>query len=168
MSSEITSSSAPERRSETHTALDTAHRQLTAAAAYVDVGKNVAERLRYPTRVVEVSVPVERDDGAVDVFTGYRAQHDDGRWPYKGGLRYHPGVTAEECAGLAMWMTWKCTVMDIPFGGAKGGLVVNPKELSTGEKERLMRRFVEEIRDEIGPNRDIPAPDMGTDAQTMA
>lgn len=149
-------------------ALETARRQLREAAKHVDVDPGVIERLKYPTRVVEVSVPLKRDDGTVEVFTGYRAQHDDVRGPYKGGLRYHPDVTADECVGLSMWMTWKCAVMDLPFGGGKGGVVVNPKELSEGEKERLTRRFAEEIRNEVGPNTDIPAPDMGTDAKTMA
>jgi len=153
---------------EPETALETARRQLRAAARHVDVDDGVIERLRHPTRVVQVSVPVERDDGSVDVFEGYRAQHDDVRGPYKGGLRYHPEVTAEECVGLSMWMTWKCAVMDLPFGGAKGGVVVDSKDLSPDETERLTRRFAEEIRDEVGPNQDIPAPDMGTDAQTMA
>ncbi|WP_115863083.1 glutamate dehydrogenase GdhB [Halorussus litoreus] len=153
---------------ETESALETALRQLSEAAAQIDVDDGVIERLKHPTRVVEVGVPLKRDDGSVEVFTGYRAQHDDVRGPYKGGLRYHPEVTAEECTGLSMWMTWKCAVMDLPFGGAKGGIVVNPKELSTGEKERLTRRFAEEIRETIGPKKDIPAPDMGTDAQTMA
>ena len=154
--------------SENESALETARRQLREAAAHVDVAPGVIERLNHPTRVVEVSVPIKRDDGSVDVFTGYRAQHDDVRGPYKGGIRYHPDVSADECVGLAMWMTWKCAVMDIPFGGAKGGVVVNPKDLSTQEKERLTRRFAEEIRDEVGPHRDIPAPDMGTDGKTMA
>ena len=149
-------------------ALQTARRQLAEAATHVDIDSGIVERLKYPTRVVEVSVPLKRDDGDVEVFRGYRAQHDDVRGPYKGGLRYHPDVTAEECIGLSMWMTWKCAVMDIPFGGGKGGIVVNPKALSASEKERLTRRFAEEIRDEVGPKRDIPAPDMGTDAQTMA
>ncbi|WP_440010112.1 glutamate dehydrogenase GdhB [Halomicrococcus sp. SG-WS-1] len=149
-------------------ALETARRQLSEAATQVDVDSGVIERLKHPTRVVEVAVPLKRDDGEVDVFTGYRAQHDDVRGPYKGGLRYHPDVTAEECVGLSMWMTWKCAVMDLPFGGGKGGVVVDPKSLSDDEKERLTRRFAEEIRDTIGPKRDIPAPDMGTDAQTMA
>ncbi|WP_135807012.1 glutamate dehydrogenase GdhB [Halorussus marinus] len=153
---------------EAESALETALRQLSAAAAHVDTDEGVIERLKHPTRVVEVAVPLERDDGSVEVYTGYRAQHDDVRGPYKGGLRFHPEVTAEECVGLSMWMTWKCAVMDLPFGGAKGGVVVNPKELSTEEKERLTRRFAGEIRDTIGPKRDIPAPDMGTDAQTMA
>ncbi|WP_132059790.1 glutamate dehydrogenase GdhB [Halorussus amylolyticus] len=158
----------PDIETEPESALETALRQLSAAAAHVDTDPGVIERLRHPTRVVEVSVPLERDDGNVEVFTGYRAQHDDVRGPYKGGLRYHPEVTAEECVGLSMWMTWKCAVMDLPFGGAKGGVVVNPKDLSRDEKERLTRRFAEEIRDTIGPKSDIPAPDMGTDAQTMA
>lgn len=149
-------------------ALETARRQLAHAAKQLDIDSNIVERLKHPAKVHEVTVPVKRDDGTVEVFTGYRAQHDSVRGPYKGGLRYHPNVTRDECVGLAMWMTWKCAVMDIPFGGAKGGVVVNPKELSPDEKERLTRRFTQEIRDAIGPNRDIPAPDMGTDAQTMA
>ncbi|GKZ15817.1 glutamate dehydrogenase GdhB [Haladaptatus sp. T7] len=149
-------------------ALDTARRQLTRAAAGTDIDPNIVERLRHPTHVHRVTVPLKRDDGSVEVFTGYRAQHDSVRGPYKGGLRYHPGVTEEECIGLSMWMTWKCAVMDIPFGGAKGGLVVNPKRLSDSERERLTRRFAQELRDTVGPNSDIPAPDMGTDSQTMA
>jgi glutamate dehydrogenase (NAD(P)+) len=149
-------------------AVETARRQLQQAAAYLDIDSNVIERLKHPTKVQEVTVPIERDDGTVEVFTGYRAQHDSVRGPYKGGLRYHPEVTRDECVGLSMWMTWKCAVMDLPFGGAKGGVAVNPKELSDEETERLTRRFAEEIRDIIGPNRDIPAPDMGTDPQTMA
>lgn len=153
---------------EFESALDTARRQLTHAASQLDIDLNTVERLKYPAKIQEVTIPIKRDDGAVEVFTGYRAQHDSVRGPFKGGLRYHPGVTRDECVGLAMWMTWKCAVMDIPFGGAKGGIVVNPKELSQAEKERLTRRFTQEIRDVIGPNRDIPAPDMGTDAQTMA
>ena len=149
-------------------ALVTARRQLERAAAHVDVDSNVIKRLRHPTRVERVSVPLKRDDGSLDVYTGYRAQHDDVRGPYKGGLRYHPEVSADECMGLSMWMTWKCAVMDLPFGGGKGGVAVNPKELSHEERERLTRRFAEELRDVVGPKQDVPAPDMGTDAQTMA
>ncbi|AUX09814.1 glutamate dehydrogenase (NAD(P)+) [Halalkaliarchaeum desulfuricum] len=166
--SQLATMEATGEESENESALETARRQLREAAAHVDIDPGVIERLNHPTRVVEVSVPIKRDDGSVDVFTGYRAQHDDVRGPYKGGIRYHPDVSAQECVGLAMWMTWKSAVMDIPFGGAKGGVVVNPKELSTREKERLTRRFAEEIRDEVGPHRDIPAPDMGTDGKTMA
>ncbi|MFB6121849.1 MAG: glutamate dehydrogenase GdhB [Haloferacaceae archaeon] len=153
---------------EVASALETARRQLEHAAAHLDVDPGIVGRLNHPTSVLRVAVPVERDDGSVDVFTGYRAQHDDVRGPYKGGMRYHPDVTADECIGLSMWMTWKCAVMDLPFGGAKGGVVVDPKELSADEKERLTRRFAEELRDFVGPTKDIPAPDMGTDEQTMA
>ncbi|WP_411968748.1 glutamate dehydrogenase GdhB [Haloferax sp. YSSS75] len=150
------------------TALDNARRQLERAAKLVDVDEGIVERLKHPTKVQRVAVPLKRDDGDVEVYTGYRSQHDDVRGPYKGGLRFHPDVTEDECVGLSMWMTWKCAVMDLPFGGAKGGIVVNPKDLSTDEKERLTRRFAEELRDFVGPKKDIPAPDMGTDAQTMA
>ncbi|TYT60452.1 glutamate dehydrogenase GdhB [Natrialba swarupiae] len=153
---------------EPETALETARRQLARARSNLEIDDAIHERLRYPRAVHEVTVPLERDDGSVDVFTGYRAQHDSVRGPYKGGLRYHPEVTRDECVGLAMWMTWKCAVMDIPFGGAKGGVVVDPKSLSADEKERLTRRFMQEIRGVIGPTKDIPAPDMGTDPQTMA
>ena len=153
---------------ESESALETARRQLDHAASHLDIDPSIVERLRYPKKVHEVTVPIERDDGGVDVFTGYRAQHDSVRGPFKGGLRYHPEVSRDECVGLGMWMTWKCAVMDLPFGGAKGGVAVNPKELSSDEKERLTRRFAEEIRGVIGPNQDIPAPDMGTDPQTMA
>ncbi|MFC4438956.1 MULTISPECIES: glutamate dehydrogenase GdhB [Natrialbaceae] len=153
---------------ELDSALVTARRQLERAATHVDVDDGVIERLKHPTRVEQVSVPLERDDGSVDVFTGYRAQHDDVRGPYKGGLRYHPEVNADECIGLSMWMTWKCAVMDLPFGGGKGGISINPKSLSDEERERLTRRFAEELRYVIGPTTDVAAPDMGTDAQTMA
>ncbi|WP_455449266.1 glutamate dehydrogenase GdhB [Natrinema thermotolerans] len=154
--------------SDPETALETARRQLDRAAARLDVDDTVLERLRHPASVHEVTVPLERDDGSVEVFTGYRAQHDSVRGPFKGGLRYHPDVTRDECVGLSMWMTWKCAVMDLPFGGAKGGIVVDPKRLSDDETERLTRRFAQELRDVIGPKTDIPAPDMGTDPQTMA
>src|SRR6056297_1278636 len=166
MQANTTTSAEPTEEPET--ALETAREQLRAAADHLDIDPDIVERLRYPTRVQQVTVPLERDDGAVEVFTGYRAQHDAVRGPYKGGLRYHPGVTEEECIGLSMWMTWKCAVMDIPFGGAKGGVAVNPKDLSESEKEQLTRRFTDEIRSVIGPTKDIPAPDMGTDPQTMA
>ncbi|MFC6824466.1 glutamate dehydrogenase GdhB [Halopelagius fulvigenes] len=150
------------------TALDTARHQLNQAASYLDVDPNIVERLNHPAAVHEVTVPLEQDDGTVEMFRGYRAQHDSVRGPFKGGLRFHPHVGREECIGLSMWMTWKCAVVDIPFGGAKGGVVVNPKELSDDEIERLTRRFTNELRNVIGPMTDIPAPDMGTDAQTMA
>ena len=153
---------------EQETAVDTARHQLERAAAHLDLDPGIIERLKHPDQVHRVAVPLERDDGSTEILTGYRAQHDSVRGPFKGGMRYHPGVTEEECIGLSMWMSWKCAVMDIPFGGAKGGIVVNPKELSGDEKERLTRRFAQELRDFVGPMHDIPAPDMGTDAETMA
>jgi glutamate dehydrogenase (NAD(P)+) len=149
-------------------AAETARHQLDRAAAHLDIDPGIVERLKHPKSVHQVSVPIERDSGETEIFTGYRAHHDSARGPFKGGLRYHPDVSAEECIGLSMWMTWKCAVMDIPFGGGKGGVVANPKELSETENERLTRRLAEELRDVIGPMRDIPAPDMGTNAQTMA
>jgi glutamate dehydrogenase (NAD(P)+) len=153
---------------EPETALETARHQLEHAASHLDVDPGVIERLKHPTKVHRVAVPLKREDGEVEVFTGYRAQHDDVRGPYKGGLRFHPHVSEQECVGLSMWMTWKCAVMDLPFGGGKGGIVVDPKDLTGDEKERLTRRFAEELREFVGPKKDIPAPDMGTDAQTMA
>lgn len=163
----MSSSTIEPESTEPETALETARRQLKGAATHLDIDSAVVERLQHPTRVQRVALPVERDDGSVEVFTGYRAQHDSVRGPYKGGLRYHPGVTEEECIGLSMWMTWKTAVMDLPFGGAKGGVVVDPKALSSDETERLTRRFAQELRDTVGPMHDIPAPDMGTNAQTM-
>lgn len=151
-----------------NSALATALHQVENASQYVDIDEGVIERLKEPTRVVQVTVPLERDDGTVETYTGYRAQHDDVRGPYKGGIRYHPDVSSKESQGLAMWMTWKCAVMNLPFGGAKGGIIVDPNDLSEGETERLTRRFTEELRDAIGPTKDIAAPDMGTNSQTMA
>jgi len=153
---------------EPETALETARHQLEHAAAILDVDPNVVERLKEPSKVTQVTIPLEREDGSVETFTGYRAQHDSVRGPHKGGIRYHPEVTIDECIGLSMWMTWKCALLDLPFGGGKGGVVVNPKDLTEDEHERLTRRFAQELRDVVGPNRDIPAPDMGTNAQTMA
>ncbi len=167
-SSHNESGDTPAGSSTSESALETARRQLYHAANHLDIDSSIVERLKFPKKVHEVTVPIKRDDGTVEVFTGYRAQHDSVRGPFKGGLRYHPEVTRDECVGLGMWMTWKCAVMDLPFGGAKGGVAVNPKELSSAEKERLTRRFAQELRDVIGPNQDIPAPDMGTDPQTMA
>jgi glutamate dehydrogenase (NAD(P)+) len=149
-------------------ALENARRQLERAAVELDLDPGAVERLKHPRAVHEVTVPLERDDGTLETFTGYRAQHDSVRGPYKGGLRFHPAVSREECIGLSMWMTWKCAVMDLPFGGAKGGVVVDPKSLSGDETERLTRRFAQELRDVVGPHTDIPAPDMGTGPQTMA
>ena len=164
----MTTTAPTETEDPPETAAEIARHQLDRAASHIDVDPGVVERLKYPKSVHQVSIPVERDSGETEIFTGYRAHHDSARGPFKGGLRYHPGVTQEECVGLSMWMTWKCAVMDIPFGGGKGGVVADPKELSAKENERLTRRLAEELRDVIGPMRDIPAPDMGTNAQTMA
>jgi len=128
----------------------------------------VLEVLRNPRRALEVAVPVRMDDGTVRVFKGYRAHHNTSRGPSKGGIRYHPDVTLDEVKALAMWMTWKCAVVGIPFGGAKGGVVVDPRELSTGELQRMTRRYASELLPLIGPERDIPAPDLGTNEQIMA
>lgn len=148
--------------------LENVRHQLEEASELVDIDDNILRQLEQPNAIHEVSVPIEMDSGEVQIFKGYRVQHADVRGPYKGGLRYSPSVNREECIALSMWMTLKCAVMDIPFGGAKGGIQVNPKDLSEDEKERLTRRFTHELREVIGPNRDIPAPDMGTNHQTMA
>ena len=124
--------------------------------------------LSSPKRVLTVSCPVRMDDGKIQVFTGYRAQHNNARGPFKGGIRYDKSVNRDEVMALAMLQTWKNALVDLPFGGAKGGVVCEPKKLSMGEKERLTRRYVSEIMPIIGPNQDIPAPDAGTDAQVMA
>ena len=119
-------------------------------------------------KAIEVAVPVRMDDGTIRVFQGYRVQHNVTRGPAKGGIRYHPDVVVDEVRALSMWMTWKCALMGIPFGGAKGGIACDPKSMSKGELERLTRRFTTEIINDIGPEQDIPAPDVGTDGQTMA
>jgi glutamate dehydrogenase (NAD(P)+) len=124
--------------------------------------------LSKPKKAVEVSIPVQMDDRSIEVFTGYRVTHNIARGPSKGGIRYHPDVTLDEVKSLAMWMTWKCALMGLPFGGAKGGVVCNPKTLSSAELERMTRRYTSEIINDIGPERDIPAPDVGTDSRVMA
>ena len=126
------------------------------------------ERLRYPERSVLVSVPILLDSGETRVFPAYRVQHSTILGPTKGGLRYDPHVSLGECAALAMWMTWKCALLRLPYGGAKGGVRCNPRELSIGEIERLTRRYTAELAPVIGPKEDIPAPDMATNEQTMA
>ena len=142
--------------------------QLDQAARIMNLDPNVHEVLRYPKRTLEVAIPIRLDDDTVKVFTGYRVHHNTSRGPSKGGIRYHPGVNLDEVKALAMWMTWKCAVVSIPYGGAKGGVVVDPKKLSLQELERLTRRYASEILPLIGPERDIAAPDMGTDEQVMA
>lgn len=142
--------------------------QFDQAAETMGLDDNLRERLKLPQRSLVVSVPVRMDDGHVEVFTGYRVQHDSSRGPSKGGIRYHPDVNLGEVAALAMWMTWKCALADLPYGGAKGGVAVDPKALSRGELQRLTRRYAAELFPLIGPEKDVPAPDVGTDAQVMA
>jgi glutamate dehydrogenase (NAD(P)+) len=142
--------------------------QFDQAADAMHLDPNLRERLKLPQRSLMVSIPVRMDDGRVEVFTGYRVQHDSSRGPSKGGIRYHPGVGLGEVAALAMWMTWKCALVDLPYGGAKGGVKVNPKQLSRAELQRLTRRYAAEIFPLIGPDKDVPAPDVGTDSQVMA
>jgi len=146
----------------------TALQQFEIALPYADVNESIAERLRYPERAVMVTVPIRRDEGHVDVFPAYRVQHSSVLGPTKGGIRYDPHVTMGECAALAVWMTWKCALLRLPYGGAKGGVRCNPRELSLRELERLTRRYTSELRGVIGPQEDIPAPDMATNEQTMA
>lgn len=143
-------------------------RQLEGVAEVIDIDPGVLERLSQPKRAIVVSIPVRMDDGHTEVFMGYRVQHSLTSGPSKGGLRYHPSVDLGEVAALAMWMSWKCGIMNLPFGGAKGGIACDPQQLSLGEKERLTRRFTEEVLAVIGPRKDVMAPDLGTDEQTMA
>lgn len=147
---------------------DTACRCMETAAGRIEMDSDVSARMREPERVIKVSAPVRMDSGEVELFEGYRVQHNGARGPYKGGIRYHPGASEEEVKALAMLMTWKCALMDLPFGGAKGGVVCDPKEMSEEELEGLTRRFTTEIRRFIGPKRDIPAPDVNTGPQVMA
>ena len=143
-------------------------KQLEEAAEILKLDSGIHQVLANPKRVLTVSIPTKMDDGSIKVFTGFRSQHNDARGPCKGGIRYHPGVTIDEVKALSMWMTWKCAIANIPYGGGKGGIICNPKEMSEGEKERMTRRFAYLIADIIGPKTDIPAPDVYTRPQEMA
>jgi glutamate dehydrogenase (NAD(P)+) len=145
-----------------------AREQVRRVAAVFNIDANLVNVLQECKKAVVVSVPVYMDDGMIRTFQGYRVTHNIARGPSKGGIRYHPDVTLDEVKALSMWMTWKCALMGLPFGGAKGGVVCDPKRLSVGELERMTRRYTTEIINEIGPERDIPAPDVGTDARVMA
>jgi len=138
------------------------------AANMLELESDIRAIIKYPERILEVSLPVRMDNGHILRFEGYRVQHSTARGPAKGGIRYHPNVTLDEVKALATWMTWKCAVVNIPFGGAKGGVTCNPKDMSQGEVERLTRRYAASILPLIGPEQDIPAPDVYTNAQTMA
>lgn len=153
---------------ETLNPFEIAQAQFNTAAEHLNLEAWLREVLRKPKRQVVVAIPTRMDDGSIKVFEGYRVQHNLARGPAKGGIRYHPSVTLDEICALASWMTWKCATVNIPFGGGKGGVVCNPKEMSLLELEHMTRRFASEISFVIGPDRDIPAPDVYTNAQTMA
>jgi glutamate dehydrogenase (NAD(P)+) len=149
-------------------ASEMAVKQFEAAAEKLNLDKNVASRLKRPDRALIVSVPTRMDDGSVHVFTGYRVQHNDVLGPFKGGIRYHPDVNLGEVSALAMWMSWKCSLAGLPLGGGKGGIACDPKKLSRKELQEMTRRYTAEILNFIGPEIDVPAPDMGTNEQVMA
>lgn len=142
--------------------------QFDLAAEYLKLDPGLRQVLRTPKRILEVSLPTKLDNGQLKVFTGFRVQHNVARGPAKGGIRYHPNVTLDEVKALAAWMTWKTATVNIPYGGAKGGVICDPKRMSKGELERMTRRYASEILPLIGPDKDIPAPDVYTDAQTMS
>src|SRR5438093_2301585 len=146
----------------------TAIQQLDEASKLIKLDNGMRQVLANPKRVLTVSLPVKMDNNEITVFTGFRSQHNDARGPYKGGIRYHPQVSIDEVKALSMWMTWKCAVADIPYGGGKGGIICNPKEMSEDELERLTRRYAYAISDIIGPRTDIPAPDVYTGGKEMA
>lgn len=150
------------------TPLHVAHRQLATAAERIGLDAGTHRMLATPRREMTVSIPLRHDDGHLSVLTGHRVQHNLSRGPAKGGVRFSPHVDLDEVRALAMWMTWKCALLDLPYGGAKGGVTVIPEAHSVGELERITRRYTSELADFIGPERDIPAPDIGTDERTMA
>ena len=143
-------------------------RQFDQAADAINLPEDIRDRTKYPRRCIAVSLPVRRDNGSVTVFEGYRVQHNLSTGPSKGGVRFHESVTLGEVAALAMWMSWKCSLVGLPYGGAKGGVIVNPRELSPTELEHLSRRYMQELIGFVGPQVDIPAPDVGTNEQVMA
>ena len=151
-----------------HSAWDSALTQLAEAVRQLGLDDGMHDMLATPRRALQVAVPLRRDDGSLQVLSGYRVQHNLTRGPAKGGIRFHPSTDMDEVKALAMWMTWKCALMGIPYGGAKGGVAVDPRLLSRNELERMTRRYASEIMPIIGPEKDIPAPDVGTDEQTMA
>ncbi|MCV2395855.1 Glu/Leu/Phe/Val dehydrogenase [Actinotalea sp. M2MS4P-6] len=148
--------------------LATARAQLAGAVRRLGYDEGMHQMLATPRREINVAIPLRRDDGTTELFHGYRVQHNVSRGPGKGGLRYHPAVDVDEVRALAMWMTWKCAVVELPYGGAKGGVTIDPRQYSQAELERVTRRYASEIMPMIGPERDIMAPDIGTDERTMA
>ncbi|MFB6353607.1 MAG: Glu/Leu/Phe/Val dehydrogenase, partial [Halobacteriales archaeon] len=141
--------------------------QIDDAAGFVDAPDDVIERLKTPERVLEANLAVERDDGSLEVVRAYRSQFNGARGPYKGGIRYHPAVTRDEVKALSGWMVYKCAVVDVPFGGGKGGIAIDPADYSAAELERLTRAFAVELRPLIGEDRDVPAPDVNTGQREM-
>jgi glutamate dehydrogenase/leucine dehydrogenase len=156
------------QHAETYNPYQAALQTFDEAAAVLNLERDYCERMRLPEREFTFNFPVKMRDGSIKMFTGYRVQHNTFRGPAKGGIRYHPDVTLDEVRALASWMTWKCAVVDIPFGGGKGGVICNPKEMTRGELESLTRRFATELSHFIGVDRDIPAPDVYTNPQVMA
>lgn len=150
-----------------HDPYENAIKQLEKVGAILDLDTQILKRLQTPDRLVVVSIPVTMDDGSLRMFTGFRSQHNNSRGPYKGGIRFHPQVSESEVKALSMWMTWKCAVADIPYGGGKGGVIVDPKTLSSGELERVARGYARAIADVIGESKDVPAPDVNTDPRIM-
>ena len=148
-------------------AFEMAQSQFDKVAGQINLDSGVAAILRWPLREYRFQIPIRMDDGSTRVFTGYRVQHNDARGPHKGGIRFHPNETLDTIRALAMWMTWKCAVADIPLGGGKGGIAVDPATLSTAEKERLCRGWIGQMWKNIGPRQDVPAPDVGTTPQMM-
>jgi glutamate dehydrogenase (NAD(P)+) len=155
-------------KQKSYNAFEIAKQHFDTAAKFLDLDHNIQQQMRFPERELTVNFPVKMRDGDFKMFTGYRVQHNTARGPAKGGIRYHPDVTLDEVRALASWMTWKCAVVNIPYGGAKGGVICNPKEMIKPELEHMTRRYTTEIAHIIGPHRDIPAPDVYTDKQTMA
>jgi len=145
-----------------------AQKQLYRAAKEIDLDPNLLKILEKPMRVLKISIPIKMDNGRVKVFTGFRCQYNNAKGPTKGGVRYHPGVSEDEVVALAAWMTWKCSLLDLPYGGAKGGIICDPTKMTQGELERLTRRYTTEIMPILGPHIDIPAPDVYTTSKTMA
>ncbi|MCD6547533.1 MAG: Glu/Leu/Phe/Val dehydrogenase [Nanoarchaeota archaeon] len=145
-----------------------AQKQIEKTAKKLNLNKNIVELLKEPMRIIQVRIPIKMDDGTIKTFTGFRVQYNNARGPTKGGIRYHPNENLDTVKALAAWMTWKCSIADIPFGGAKGGIICNPKEMSQNELERLSRGYIKAIAEFIGPDKDIPAPDVYTNPQTMA
>ena len=151
-----------------HNPFENAMAQLDKVAALKDFGTEFIERMRHPDRDIRISIPVKMDDGSLKIFEGYRVEHNDARGPYKGGIRFHPDTEINEVKALAFWMTIKCAVAGIPMGGGKGGVTVDPKNLSKGELERLSRGWVQKLVDNLGPQKDVPAPDVNTTPEIMS